>query len=421
MCSLPRIDGRVRALARALALVLLMALVAPAARADDMCWLGCTALEAQDTGLIRSRIATSPAGQPEAILVGPPSEAAAARAAVTAAGGVILREADLRHLGLFSIVAVFPGSAAYERAVVRLARTARGTGISPNWTYNHAQRLAAMPAPRAASGPPRLYASELVGGARPGACRLAAPLRIGMIDGPVNPAHPALRGARVRHEPLTGRAAVPGADHGTAVAALIVGEDPSGALAGFARGADLLAVSVFTVEGGLVETTVERIVAALDLLVGRQVRLVNLSFSGPRSAALGVAISAVARRGVVMIGAAGNDGLAQVGYPAEAPEVIAVTAVDSAQRRYRLANTGGPVEIAAPGVDVYVALAQGGGYGSGTSFSAPIVTGLIAREMARGTAGTEALRAHLRATARALGSGGRSAEFGWGLARGGGC
>ena len=398
--------------ARLLALiVLVLTLAAPAARADDLCW----------QGLGRSRIATSGAGQTESILVGPPAEQAAARAAVTDAGGVILREAARPALGLVSIVAAFPGTAGYERALARLARTAPGTGMSANWTYSHAQQMAGMPAPRAAAGPPRLFAAELIGEAAPGACRLAAPVRIGMIDGPVNTAHPALRGARVQHVPLTGRAAVPGADHGTAVAVLLVGEDRTGALAGFARGAELIAVSVFTVEGSLVETTVERIVAALDLLVNRQARLVNLSFSGPRSAALGVALTAAARRGVVLVGATGNDGLPQVAYPAEAPEVIAVTAVDSARRRYRLANTGGPVEIAAPGVDVYVALAEGGGYGSGTSFATPIVAALATREIARGRGQTEAIRAQLRAQAQALGGGGRSADYGWGRAQAGGC
>jgi subtilisin family serine protease len=409
-------------LARLLALIgLALGLAGTATRADDLCWQGCAALMAQDPGLLRSRIATSPGGQAESILVGPPSDLAAMRAAVAAVGGLILREVDRPALGLVSVIAVFPGLAAYERALARLVRTAPDTGMSANWTYDFAQTLAGMPAAAAPAGAPRLYAPQLIGDERPGRCRLAAPVRIGMIDGPVNPAHPALRGARLRHEVLTGPAPVPVADHGTAVAVLMVGEDPSGILAGYARGAELIAVSVFTREGAATGTTVERIVAALDLLVGRQARLINMSFSGPRSPALGVALNAGARRGVVMVGASGNDGVAQVAYPAEAPEVIAVTAVDAARRRYRLANTGGEVEIAAPGVDVYLAQAQGGGYGSGTSFAAPVVTALLAREMARGATGSQALRNHLRGTAEALGRGGRSAEFGWGLARAGAC
>lgn len=387
---------------------------------DALCWSGCAARAAEDPGLIRTRVVLTPAGQAENVLVGPPEQAAAARAAVEDAGGAILRETRQPALGLVSQVAVFPGLAARDRALARLARTAPATGLSLNWTYDFAQ----TPAGQRAEGDtasPRLYAQALIGDDRPGRCRLSAPLRIGMIDGPVNAGHPALRAARVRVESLTGRAPVPPADHGTAVAVLIAGEDPSGILAGFARGAELHAVSVFTLQGGQAATTVERIVAALDLLVGRDVRLINMSFSGPRSPALGRAVAQAAARGVVMVGAAGNEGVPQVAYPAEAPEVIAVTAVDAARRRYRLANTGGAVEIAAPGVDVYTALARGGGYGSGTSFAAPIVTSLVAREMVRGTARTEAIRAHLRGTAEALAAGGRSPEFGWGLARAGRC
>jgi subtilisin family serine protease len=71
-------------------------------------------------------------------------------------------------------------------------------------------------------------------GAPPG-CRLPASVAIGLIEGPVDAGHPALRGARLRQ----GSALLPGerpddTGHGTAMAALIVGEDPRGALAGFA-------------------------------------------------------------------------------------------------------------------------------------------------------------------------------------------
>lgn len=409
----------------ALAVTLIaLALTAPGlwASEDDgtLCWQNCAALAAESPGIVPSRVATAAGGQDETILVGPPGQEAAARAAVTDAGGQVLRRVDRPALGLVSQIAVFPGLAARERALARLARTAPATGMSPNWTYDFAQNLAGAGSGSGGAAP-RLYAPALIGDTAPGRCRLSAPIRIGMIDGPVNDRHPALRAARVRHESLVGSASVPSADHGTAVAVLMVGEDPSGILAGFARGAELHAISVFTREGTRTETTVERIVTALDTLVGRDIRLINMSFSGPRSAALARALQAAAARGVVMVGATGNDGLAQVAYPAEAPEVIAVTAIDSARRRYRLANWGGPVEISAPGVDVYVALATGGGYGSGTSFAAPIVTALVARDMARGTRQAAAVRAQLRGAAQGLGAGGRSPEFGWGLAQARGC
>lgn len=376
---------------------------------DPLCWRGCS----EDPGLIRTRIWES-GSLTESILTGPPGDETAARAAVEDAGGQVLRRSEQRALGQVSLIAVFPGDAARSRALARLARTAPATGMSMNWTYTHAQ------ATSQAAGP-RLYAPVLIGDERPGRCRLAAPLRIGMIDGPLNPRHPALRRARVNYTTLIGDAAPSPADHGTAVAALIVGEDPTGALAGFARGAELHAVAVFSRQDARDESSVERIVQALDLLVSRDVRLINISIAGPRSPALQRAISAAAARGVVMVAASGNDGVQQVAFPAEAREVIAVTAVDSIKRRYRLANFGYEIEFSAPGVDVYTALANGGGYGSGTSFATPIVTALIAREMARGVAGDSTLRARLRAGAEALGDGQRNPEFGYGLVRASNC
>ena len=138
--------------------------------------------------------------------------------------------------------------------------------------------------------------------------------------------------------------------HGTAVAALMVGEDASGALAGFARGARLFAISVFAERDDEEQASVDRIAMAIDRLVGHGVQLINMSLAGPENAALGRAVSAAAGRGVVLVAASGNERRSHVAWPAAAPEVIAVTAVDAARRRFRLANTGVEIEFAAPGV-----------------------------------------------------------------------
>jgi len=346
----------------------------------------------------------------ENALVGPAGEAGIAAAIVAEVGGQVLRRDDLPALGQYSLIAAFPSEAARSRAIAALAARAPGTGLSLNWVYTFAQ-----------AATPRIYAPGLIGDTAPGLCRLARPVRIGMIDGPVNTDHPVLRGARVRHVPLVTRGRLPRADHGTGVAALMVGEDATGVMSGFARGADLVAVSVFWLSEQGEETSVELIVQGLDRLVAERVQVINMSFAGPDSAALRRALQAVAARGVVMVGAAGNQRALQVAHPAAAPEVIAVTAIDAARRRFRLANIGAETEFSAPGVDVYAARERGGGYVSGTSFAAPIVSALIAREIARGTEGAGGLRARLRAGVQPLGAGGRNAEFGWGLVRAGGC
>lgn len=119
--------------------------------------------------------------------------------------------------------------------------------------------------------------------------------------------------------------------------------------------------------------------------------------------------------------AAGNDRSTRPRLPAASPDTIAVTAVDAARRLYGKANTGGHVEFAAPGVDLWVITPKGGGYRSGTSYAAPIVTGLLARQAARGGLSLDKARRDLRQGAVDLGSAGRDASFGHGLVQSGGC
>jgi len=357
-----------------------------------------------------TRVQTAGGGAYEYVVVGPQGDSDAVRRAIEAAGGTVLRTGTLSALGEVTTVSTFPSQASYDRARALIAQQAPRSSLAPQHLYRFA-----------AGAGPRLYAPGLIGDPAPGRCRLTRPVTIGMIDGPVNPDHPALRRADVTYETLVPGTLVPGADHGTAVAALLVGEDDGGALAGFARGARLYAVSVFSERDDLEGASVERVAQGIDRLVAHGIRLINLSLAGPENAALGRAISAAAARGAVMIAASGNDRRPHVAWPAAAPEVIAVTAVDAARRRFFLANTGAELEFAAPGVDIYAARERGAGYMSGTSFAAPIVTALAARQMAHGVRSIGAIRQALQRGAQTLGPGQRNTDFGWGLVRADGC
>lgn len=356
------------------------------------------------------RVAVAEGGRYEWVVIGPTGEADAVRAAIEAAGGQVLRSGDLDALGQSTVIAVFPSEASRRAAEEALARLAPASSLAVHHLFHFAQ-----------ARQPRIYAPALIGEDQPGRCRVARPVTIGMIDGPINPDHPALAGVSVTYESLVENRRQPSADHGTAVAVLMVGEDPTGLLAGFARGARLHAISVFNQTEEEEETTVERIGQAIDRLAGRGVRLINLSLAGPQNAAMAQLVSAAAARGVVLVAASGNERRPAVAWPAAAPEVIAVTAVDAQRRRFRLANTGAELEFAAPGVDIYAARTRGAGYTSGTSFAAPIVTALAARHMAEGASSLSAVRAALRASVETLGPGTRNADFGWGLVRSGGC
>lgn len=347
--------------------------------------------------------------RPEYIVAGPIAEFDAARGALVGAGATLLRYRDLPALGLRIAVYDFGGGLQTGTAQDLLDLNAPNSHVGLNNLYSLSQ------------GRPRIYAAAMVGLEDAQSCALGRALTIGLIDGPVDAGHPALAGVEVASESvLLPSERPPGGDHGTAVAALMVGQDPEGVLGGLARGARLYAISAFSTTGSNTDSDVDRIAAAIDRLLARDVRLINMSFAGPENPVLAEVLELAASRGAVMIAAAGNDGRRRAAYPAAHPDVIAVTAVDAAFRRYRAANSGPHIEFAAPGVDLYVAGADTGGtYASGTSYAAPIVTALAARLGAGGGLSVEGLRARLRQSAVDLGPSGRDAEFGWGLVRGG--
>jgi subtilisin family serine protease len=180
----------------------------------------------------------------------------------------------------------------------------------------------------------------------------------------------------------------------------------------------LVAVDAFGIENGEEQTDVVRIVAALDELARRNVRVVNLSFSGPPNEVLEQAIQRAQSRGMVLVAAVGNGGPnAEPSYPAGYPGVIAVTAVDREMRIYPRATRGDYVVLAAPGVGVPTAKAGGGeAVRSGTSFAVPFVTAAVARLIARQPTTNETQVAEaLTSAARDIGKPGRDPEFGWGL------
>ncbi len=356
----------------------------------------------------RERTRMAQAGRSEVVVSGPQGEFPSSNNTLTALGAVLLRYRDLPNLGLRIAVYDFQSGLSIRQAQEALNAVTPNTVVGLHHVYQLSQSA------------PRLYAPGLIGDAAPGVCRIGGNFRVGIIDGPVDPDHPALAGANISTQSvLNADERAPTGTHGTAVAALVVGENSDAGLSGFAPGADLLAVSAFTQSGGNPGADIERIAAAIDYLLARDVRLINMSFAGPENPVLEIVLDEAASAGAVMIAAAGNNGMAYAAYPAAHQDVIAVTAVDAAMRRYRDANFGRHIEFAAPGVDIYVASNRGGGYASGTSYAAPIVTALAARLGAGRTLSVAGLRARLQATAVDLGDDGFDSTFGWGLVRGG--
>jgi subtilisin family serine protease len=146
--------------------------------------------------------------------------------------------------------------------------------------------------------------------------------------------------------------------------------------------------------------------------------VINMSVAGPPNKVLLKVIGQAARRGMVLLAAAGNNGpKAPPAYPAAAESVLAVTAVDRHRQIYRKANRGAYIDFAAPGVSLWTAVPGGGRFQSGTSFAVPFVAALAALALADGDTGPARLGRRLAEGVRDLGTPGRDEVFGRGLVR----
>lgn len=108
--------------------------------------------------------------------------------------------------------------------------------------------------------------------------------------------------------------------------------------------------------------------------------VINLSLGGYiYSEYVEDAVKNAYKKGVAVVCAAGNDSLGSVVYPASYPGAIAVAATDISGNRASLSNYGSAVRYGAPGKDIGIEL-PGSTYGidKGTSYSATIISGVIA-------------------------------------------
>jgi hypothetical protein len=112
--------------------------------------------------------------------------------------------------------------------------------------------------------------------------------------------------------------------------------------------------------------------------------VINCSWGGwGYSEANHEAVEYVSALGSIIVTAAGNNNSAEPFYPACYPYVIGVAAVDSQNVRTPYSTYGAGVDIAAPGpqsIQPFISLNLSNGYGYvtlGTSFSSPIITGLV--------------------------------------------
>ena len=240
---------------------------------------------------------------------------------------------------------------------------------------------------------------------------------IGIIDTAVKTDHPALRDNGIVAKRFGDHSRTASeADHGTAVAGLLVGNSES-ATPGLVPRANLHAADPFFItESGRNKSDTSALIESVDWLIAQGARVIGLSLSGPANPILEEASRRAREKGVLLVAAAGNGGRnAGPVFPAGYDGVLSVTAVAEGDRIYRRANQGNHVDFAAPGVRVWTLDLSGDGrHRSGTSFAVPFVVALASQAIAEGRTSADQLRRGDGLTVVDLGQPGRDPVFGWG-------
>ena len=175
--------------------------------------------------------------------------------------------------------------------------------------------------------------------------------------------------------------------HGTNVAGVIAATTNNAkGIAGVDWNAKILPLKVLYPAVPAASGRTSDIVNAIEDAPGRGADIINMSFgiggSGNDDELMQVAVDSAFAEGAVLVAAAGNDNIESLTYPAAGPNVLAVAATDSDDKRSvwnssQASNYGTWVDLAAPGSNIYTTK-NGGSYKSmnGTSFAAPVVAGV---------------------------------------------
>lgn len=218
---------------------------------------------------------------------------------------------------------------------------------------------------------------------------------IAVLDSGVDATHPllagrVLNGGDVLHNTSTkGREDCVG--HGTAVASLIAGR-ADGDFRGIAPRAKILPVRVSERtqpdDTRAATASPTELAHAIDLAIDANVDVINMSFAitadrtKSADADLPEVRAAIARavaNDIVVVAAAGNDHPKNVSYPAGYDGVLGVGAIAPDGSRQQASMIGSFVKVTAPGENIAVAWPHNTqNVQSGTSFAAPIVSGVAA-------------------------------------------
>jgi subtilisin family serine protease len=338
------------------------------------------------------------------------------RAAIARLGLTILASEDLGILGSTAVRLHIDNGRSPAEVIRALAAVQLVAVAQPQYVYTLDQQ-ASEPAPAARGtqqGDEAQYILQKLNIADVHRMVRGTNVAIAVIDSQIDVTHPDLEGVVAQRYSAVGAEEKPHA-HGTGMAGAIAAHQR---LLGTAPGARLLAVHAFSTGGATAESTTFGILKGMNWAVNQGVRIINMSFAGPKDPSLERALRVAYGKGIVLIAAAGNAGPKSPPlYPAADPNVIAVTATDVEDKLFAGANRGKYVSVAAPGVDILVPAPENGyQLTTGTSVAAAEVSGIVALLLERNPKLTPAdVRRILTQSARRLSPGERDDNFGSGL------
>lgn len=199
-----------------------------------------------------------------------------------------------------------------------------------------------------------------------------AAIKVGIVDTGVDLTHPDLQ-ANIEENINTINPLKSGNDdngHGTHVAGIAAAIDNAIGVIGVGPDISLYAVKVLNKAGS---GWLSDIIEGLQWCIDKGVQVVNMSLGTYSEVqAFHDAIIATYNKGIVLVGAAGNDGVSTPLYPAAYAEVIAVAASDINNQIIWWSNWGPHIDLTAPGVNIFSTY-KGSSYKtlSGTSMATP--------------------------------------------------
>jgi cyanobactin maturation PatA/PatG family protease len=218
-----------------------------------------------------------------------------------------------------------------------------------------------------------------------------ADIKIAVLDGPVNLEHSCFNTVAGKLTPASSDIITPlglALSHGTAVTSLIFGKQGS-SVEGVAPGCSNLNISIYADgnDGKFSSASQVELASAIETALDQGAHIINISggqFSntGDADFLLKRAIDKCYKAGVLIVAATGNDGCNCIHIPAAENQVLAVGAMDENGEPTKETNFGEAYQtngILARGKNLTAASADGGTFltGGGTSYAAPIVSGVI--------------------------------------------